>query len=83
MLTNGKENVLIIGAGECAAILIDEIRKEKTSEYNIVGIIDDDNNKKNTFFKGVKVLGNRKDILNVAEELNVDLILFAISKTKK
>ena len=82
MLTNGKENVLIIGAGECAAILIDEIRKEKTSEYNIVGIIDDDNNKKNTFFKGVKVLGNRKDILNVAEELNVDLILFAISKIK-
>lgn len=82
LLSSGKENVLIIGAGVCSSILIDEIRREKANEYNIIGIIDDSVNKKNTYLNGIKILGNRNDILKIVEEKNIDLILFAISKIR-
>ena len=82
LLSSGRENVLIIGAGECASVLIDEIRREKANEYNVIGIIDDSINKKNTYLNGVKILGNRNDILKIVEEENIDLVLFAISKIR-
>ena len=77
---NGKYNVLIIGAGDCASTIISEIRKEKSNDYNIIGIIDDDKSKLNTLLNGVKVLGNRDDIVEIVERENIDQILFAIAK---
>lgn len=76
----GKYNTLIIGAGDCALAIINEIRKEKGKEYNIIGIIDDDINKKDTFLNGVKVIGGREKIADIAKERNVEVILFAIAK---
>ena len=78
--TNGKYNVLIIGAGDCASTIINEIRKEKSNDYNIIGIIDDDKSKLNTLLNGVKVLGNRDNIVEIVERENIDQILFAIAK---
>ncbi|WP_291656774.1 nucleoside-diphosphate sugar epimerase/dehydratase [Clostridium sp.] len=78
--TNGKYNILIIGAGDCASTIISEIRKEKSSDYNIIGIIDDNESKLNTLLNGVKVLGNRDNIVEIVERENIDQILFAIAK---
>ena len=78
--TKGKYNILIIGAGDCASTIISEIRKEKSNAYNIIGIIDDDEAKLNTFLNGVKVLGNRDNIVEIVERENIDQILFAIAK---
>lgn len=77
---NYKKRVLVIGAGSCAHIVIDEMFKNKEMNMMPVGIIDDNNIKKGTFLRGVKVLGNRKDIKKIAKERRVDLILIAISK---
>ena len=77
---NYKKRVLVIGAGSCAHIVIDEMFKNKEMNMMPVGIIDDNNIKKGTFLRGVKVLGNRKDIKKIAKEREVDLILIAISK---
>ena len=63
--TTGKYNVLIIGAGDCASAIISEIRKEKSEQYNIIGIIDDNKAKLNSFLNGVKVLGSRENIKEV------------------
>lgn len=85
--TEGKENVLIIGAGHYAQILIGEIRGEKSSKYNLVGLIDDNKNKINTYLNGFKVLGSTNDILEIISKKNIDEVLIAIptlqSETKK
>ena len=78
--TDGKYNVLIIGAGDCASSIISEIRKEKGDQYNIIGIIDDNEAKLNSFLNGVKVLGNRNNIVEIVEREKIDQILFAIAK---
>ncbi len=77
---DGKYNVLIIGAGDCASSIISEIRKEKGDQYNIIGIIDDNEAKLNSFLNGVKVLGNRNNIVEIVEREKIDQILFAIAK---
>ena len=77
---DGKYKVLIIGAGDCASAIMNEIRKEKSSEYNIVGIIDDNKSKINSYLNGVKILGDRDAISEIVERENIDVILFAIAK---
>ena len=77
---NGKYNVLIIGAGDCASTIMNEIRKEKSDEYNIVGIIDDNKSKIGNYLNGVKILGDRNDIAEIVEKENIDEIFFAIAK---
>ena len=77
---NGKYNVLIIGAGGCASTIMTEIRKEKSDEYNIVGIIDDNKSKIGNYLNGVKILGDRNDIAEIVEKENIDEIFFAIAK---
>ena len=77
---NGKYNVLIIGAGDCASAIISEIRKEKSDLYNIIGIIDDNELKTNNFLNGVKILGTRNNIIEIVEREKIDQILFAIAK---
>ena len=78
--TTGKYNVLIIGAGDCASAIISEIRKEKSEQYNIIGIIDDNKSKLNSFLNGVKILGSRENIEEIVEKEKIDQILFAIAK---
>ena len=57
-----------------------EIRKEKSDQYNIVGIIDDNKSKINSYLNGVKILGDRDSISEIVERENIDEILFAIAK---
>ena len=77
---SGKaKNVLIIGAGSATKQLLDQINSGMRSLYNVVGIVDDNESKKNNFIWGVKILGNRYDIPRICEEKNVEVILFSIS----
>lgn len=78
--TDGKYKLLIIGAGDCASTIITEIRKEKSDQYNIVGIIDDNKSKINRYLNGVKILGGRNSISEIVEREKIDEILFAIAK---
>jgi FlaA1/EpsC-like NDP-sugar epimerase len=70
--------VLIIGAGSTAKMLIDDIKINSKLNYKIVGLIDDDKDKRHGIILGHKVLGTTKDIIRVCEENDVELILFAI-----
>lgn len=78
--TDGKYRALIIGAGDCASAIMSEIRKEKSDQYNIVGIIDDNKSKINSYLNGVKILGDRDAISEIVERESIDEILFAIAK---
>lgn len=71
-------NIMIIGAGSAASMLINELKGYKPSGIKFKCIIDDDPSKKNTYISGVRVCGDRNHIIEAAEKYEIDTILFAI-----
>lgn len=82
-ITRGSEKerkrLLIIGGGEAGTDVVKNIKAKLMGQYNIIGIIDDDHKKKDLKISGVKILGNRNDIIKICKEKRVDIIFFAIS----
>lgn len=76
-----SQRVLVIGAGACGHMVINEMYKNKQINMRPFAIIDDDKNKLGKYLQGVKVVGNRNDIEKVVEDLNIDTIIIAISST--
>jgi FlaA1/EpsC-like NDP-sugar epimerase len=81
------KRLLIIGAGDAGALLVKEIKRSNTLNYDIVGIIDDDNTKKGKLINGIKVIGGRDEIISACCDHEVEEIILAIPsadlKTKK
>ena len=75
---NDRKRVMIIGAGEAAAMVIKEMKSSNQSKYMPVAVIDDEDYKKGNNIMGVKVLGSRKDIPTIAKEKAIETILIAI-----
>lgn len=73
------QRLLIIGAGDSGTDVVKNIKSRLMNKYHIVGIIDDNKKKKNCKIRGIRIIGNRNDIVRVCEEENVDIIFFAIS----
>ena len=71
--------IMIIGAGEAAQILINDIKtNEHFAKSEIVCAIDDDETKLGKFVNGVRVAGTRHDIVTCAKKYSIDTIIFAI-----
>ncbi len=72
-------NIMIIGAGDGASLLLNNM---KESAYyggaKPICLIDDDPNKKGLLVNNVKVMGTRHDIIRLAKEKEIDLIIFCI-----
>jgi FlaA1/EpsC-like NDP-sugar epimerase len=75
---SGIKKVLIIGAGQAAAMILKEIRHHQELMMHVVGLVDDSDYKQGSRIAGFKVLGRTKDLPKLVEELEVDEILFAI-----
>ena len=71
-------NIMIIGAGNAASMIINELRDNKANNCKFKCAIDDDPAKKNTYILGIKVYGDRNSIIEAAEKFQIDTILFAI-----
>ena len=76
--TEKMKRVLIIGAGEAGNAIIKEIVNSRYVNMKVVGIIDDNKAKKGKFLHGVKIIGDRNDIVDVAETYRVDEIIIAM-----
>lgn len=74
-----RKNLLIIGGGEAGTEVVKNIKENLINNYNIVGIIDDNHKKAHCKINGVKILGNRNDIVRICKERKIDIIFFAIS----
>ncbi|MDK0806850.1 nucleoside-diphosphate sugar epimerase/dehydratase [Clostridium perfringens] len=72
------EKILIIGAGSCGQLIIEEVRKQNPIKQKVIGVIDDNPSKIGTYLRGIKILGNRNKIIAISEEKNIDLILIAM-----
>ncbi len=78
---NNKDNditVMVIGAGEAANAIIKEIVNSYFSTMKIACIIDDDPGKKGKYIQGIKVVGDRNQIISYAEKYDVDEIIIAM-----
>ena len=78
----GKENVMIIGAGEAGRMLIKELGNISNINERVVCVIDDNPAKRNSYIEGVKIVGNRYDIPDAVKRYKIDKIIYAIPSSK-
>ncbi|HFD1731062.1 TPA: polysaccharide biosynthesis protein [Enterococcus faecium] len=76
---DSAKNTLIVGAGEGGRILYNSFLGSKTAQdIHVVGFVDDDPNKRNTYLSGKKVLGALKDIPELIEKYDIQMLTIAI-----
>ncbi|MDV4934555.1 polysaccharide biosynthesis protein [Enterococcus faecium] len=76
---DSAKNTLIVGAGEGGRILYNSFLGSKTAQdIHVVGFVDDDPNKRNTYLSGKKVLGTLKDIPELIEKYDIQMVTIAI-----
>lgn len=71
-----------MGAGEAGEALLMESRKNSDFKLKIIGLIDDDPEKKNMILHGKRVWGNRYDIPRLVDEFDISEIIIAIPTMK-
>ena len=82
-----QKKLLIIGGGYSANDIIKTLNHSLKGKYEIVGIIDDNRKRMGYSVAGVKIIGDRNDIIQICENENIDEIFFTIvnidNKNKK
>ena len=73
-----RRRIMIIGAGAGGQMLIKELQNSDRVDSTVVCVIDDDIHKKGRFIEGIEIVGNRHDIVNMAEKYRVTDIIYAI-----
>ncbi len=81
--SESSKRILIVGAGEAGNAIMKEIQNSSHLEGKIIGVIDDDPNKKGRFVQGIRILGNRQDIPSIVDKFNVTDIIIAIPSAPK
>ena len=77
------QNVMIVGAGEAANMLIKEIVSSNYLHMTVKCLVDDSPDKKGRFIQGVRVMGNRDDIVMLAKEYDIDVIIISMPSASK
>ncbi len=72
------KNILIFGAGDAGEMVIREIKRNKSLNYNPVGFIDDNPTKLGYKIQGIPVLGSRDQIKNLVQAQNIEEVIIAI-----
>jgi len=77
------QNVMIVGAGESANMLIKEINNSNFVRMVVKCLVDDDPNKQGRFIQGAKVEGSREDIPELAIRYDIDVIIICMPSASK
>ena len=72
------ERVMIVGAGAAGQMLIKEMQNASKLNSKVCCVIDDNPNKKGRFIEGIEIVGNRHDIVDVAQKYRITTIVYAI-----
>lgn len=73
-----KDRVLIVGAGHGGQMLVKEIRLNPAVNKTVVGYVDDDPDKLNRRFQGVKVLGHQERLAELCRDERIKEVIIAI-----
>ena len=76
--SEGSHRIMVIGAGDAAAILIREMINSSYLDGKIVCAIDDDKSKIGKYIQGIKIVGNRNAILENVEKFGITDIVIAM-----
>ena len=71
-------NTIIYGAGAAGQLLYKEALNNSSIKYNIIGFMDDDPYKHETYISGLRVFGGRKDISEVIKSLDIKIVIVAM-----
>ncbi len=72
------DNYMVIGAGAAGQMIIKELQGSDKLNARVRCVIDDNPNKRGRVIEGVEIVGNRQDILAMAEKFKITHIVFAI-----
>ncbi len=81
IIQHGKprtDRIMIIGAGVAGQTLIKEMQESEKLNMHVCCAIDDNPYKKGKFIEGVKIVGNRHDIVNSAQKYHINRIVIAV-----
>ena len=73
-----KTNIMVIGAGDAARVLIHEIQNSRHLDERVRCMIDDDKNKVGRFILGVRIVGTRIHIQEAVLRYHIRKIIIAI-----
>ncbi|MCS6840442.1 MAG: polysaccharide biosynthesis protein [Roseiflexus sp.] len=73
----GNNRVLIMGAGEAGAMIVQSMRTARRNTV-VVGFVDDNPRKRGVRINGVTVLGNRHDIPHLVANHNINEVIIAM-----
>ena len=77
LVARGKE-VIVVGAGDAAQLIVKEMLKNPSLGYTPIGLVDDDPRKKNLRLHNVRVLGTTEELPKILGENRPDEVLIAI-----
>lgn len=74
--TTDIKRAMIFGAGETGSLIARQLIETRAFGMLPVVLVDDDEAKRSMFIRGIKVAGNRHDIVRLADQYEVDVIIF-------
>ncbi len=85
------QRAIVIGGGGAGRLLAQVIRETATNTsnpyqgtgYQLVGFVDDDPEKEDTFIQGIPVLGKGTDLVHLVQELQPDELVMAITHSER
>ncbi len=78
-----QRRALIVGAGRAGRTIVQAIRKNACTEYQLIGYIDDDPAKQGESIEGLPVLGTSRDLIPLTRASNVSEVILAITHLHK
>ncbi|GAA1051946.1 hypothetical protein GCM10009570_05350 [Dietzia natronolimnaea] len=72
------ERALVFGAGDGGLQLVRQLRRSEGSQFNPVGVLDDDAKKRHMVIEGVRVLGGRDELEELASKTGASTLLIAV-----
>jgi Undecaprenyl-phosphate galactose phosphotransferase WbaP len=73
-----KERVLILGAGNAGRLAMEGLIRERHMGYEVIGFLDDDEDKRGSVISGRKVFGKIKYFPKFVKDLNITTVIIAM-----
>lgn len=77
-VTKDAERALVFGAGDGGLQLVRQLRRSAVSQFNPVGVLDDDVSKRHMVIEGVRVIGGRGKLEEAAARTGASTLLLAV-----
>jgi exopolysaccharide biosynthesis polyprenyl glycosylphosphotransferase len=74
----GVRQVLVVGAGRLGRAVVDKLVEHPEAGLRVVGMVDDDEGKLRTSYRGAPVLGSTAQAARLSEEYRVDTVFLAL-----